>query len=40
MAIREGEQIDTLPVQVYGWDYTNGVPVKIAVDADGKIEVA
>jgi hypothetical protein len=40
MADREGQQVDTLPVQCYGWDYVNSVPVKILVDEDGKLEVA
>jgi hypothetical protein len=38
MANKEGQQLDTLPAQLYGWDYTNNVPVKLLVDADGKIE--
>lgn len=40
MATHEGQQVDTLPVQVYGWDYTNNVPVKLSVSTDGVIEVA
>ena len=36
MAEKEGAQVDTLPVQLYGWDYVNGVPVKLLVDSDGK----
>lgn len=40
MAENEGNQVDTLPIQLYGWDYTNNVPVKIAVTVDGKIEAA
>lgn len=40
MANREGDQIDTLPVQLYGWDYVNNRPVKLLTDADGKVETA
>ena len=39
MADKEGEQVDTLPIQAYGWDYDNDVIVPILVDSDGKIEV-
>ena len=34
MANTEGQQVDTLPIQLYGWDYTNGKPVKLLVDTD------
>jgi len=40
MADREGFQEDTLPVQIYGWDYVNNVPVKLLVNADGEVEIA
>ena len=39
MADREGQQVDTLPIQLYGWDYDNNVIVPILVTVDGKIEV-
>ena len=38
-AEREGQQIDTLPVQLYGWDYVNDVPVKVLVNTDGETEI-
>ena len=38
MADAEGKQVDTLPVQMYGWDYVNGVPIKILVNTDGELE--
>ena len=37
MAIREGQQVDTMPNQMYGWH--NGAPVRLAVDVDGKLSV-
>lgn len=37
MANAEGQQIDTLPVQMYGW--AGGVPVKIAVGIDGSVAI-
>lgn len=40
MSNKEGAQIDTLPIQLYGWDYVNGIPVKIVVNSDGEIEVS
>lgn len=40
MADKEGQQVDTLPIQIYGWDADNNAVVKIAVDADGKMELA
>jgi len=40
MADKEGAQIDTLPIQLYGWDYINAGPVKISVTTDGEIEVS
>ena len=39
MAKAEGQQVDTLPIQVYGWDYVNNVQVKILVNDDGEAEV-
>jgi hypothetical protein len=38
MANQEGQQVDTLPVQMYGWDYVNNVSRPIVVNADGEIE--
>jgi hypothetical protein len=35
MATREGQQLDTLPSQQYGW--YNGQPVKINVDSQGNV---
>ncbi len=35
MANREGQQVDTLPSQQYGWD--GAVPVKILSDSSGNI---
>lgn len=37
MATWEGSQLDTRPQQMYGW--YNGAPVRLAVDANGKISV-
>lgn len=37
MASKEGEQLDTFPSQLYG--IYNGLPKKIAVSADGKLEI-
>jgi hypothetical protein len=37
MTIREGTQLDTLPVQCYGWDGTE--PVKVFVSASGEVAV-
>lgn len=37
MASAEGQQIDTLPSQMYGWDGTK--PVKIVVGTDGSIAI-
>ena len=39
MADREGQQVDTLPIQLYGWDAVNSKPIKILVTVDGKVEV-
>jgi len=38
MAIREGTQVDTLPVQAYGVT-VGGIVTKITCDADGKINI-
>jgi len=39
MASKEGAQIDSMPIQLYGWNYATSQPVKVAVDSDGKLEV-
>lgn len=39
MSEKEGKQVDTLPIQLYGWDYENNVPVKLLVNSDGETEV-
>lgn len=38
MAEREGIQVDTFPIQLYGWDYDNNIPVRILVNSDGELE--
>jgi hypothetical protein len=38
MANFEGQQVDTLPVQLYGWNYDTNLPVKVKVDSYGQIE--
>ena len=40
MANEQGAQIDTLPVQLYGWDYDNNRPVKMAVNSSGELEAS
>lgn len=40
MAEKEGAQVDTLPIQLYGWDYTANQPVKIAVNSSGEVEIS
>lgn len=35
MAIREGQQVDTLPSQMYAW--TGSAPIRLMADADGNI---
>ena len=38
MAIKEGQQVDTLPAQMYGWDGSS--PVRIRADSYGGIITA
>jgi hypothetical protein len=40
MATSEGEQKDTIPVQLYGWNYETNTPVKMAVNSTGELEAA